>query len=72
MQSTKEQVSHAVAFEEAAGLPFVFQYFTRRGSATLLDVLGTSAPLPAAPAPPAKTCERELPLDGDVLAFWPG
>jgi hypothetical protein len=61
------QVSNAVTFEEAEGLPFVFQQFDHLGSATLLDVLVERQA--AAPATVAKPSKRELPVDGDVITF---
>lgn len=62
------QVSNAVTFEESEGLPFVLRAFARTGMATLGEVLDQPAKAPAAPAL-AKSCQQELPLDGDVLMF---
>lgn len=62
------QVSNAVTFEESEGLPFVFQNFGRLGTATLGEALSAPAPGLANPGS-GRTCERELPLDGDVLTF---
>jgi murein DD-endopeptidase MepM/ murein hydrolase activator NlpD len=61
------QVSNASTFEEAEGIPFVFQAFDRLGSATLLDVLDQSK-MPTS-ADSVKKCRRQLPVDGDVLLF---
>jgi len=62
------QVSNAVTFEESEGLPFVFRNFERLGAATLGEVLSEPALRLATPNS-GRTCERELPLDGDVLKF---
>jgi hypothetical protein len=61
------QVSNASTFEEAEGIPFVFQAFNRLGSATLLDVLSQTKT--SSNADSAKECRRQLPVDGDVLLF---
>lgn len=62
------QVSNAATFEEAEGLPFVFQNFDLTGSVQIGDVLDLAVKVPLGTTL-QKSCRQQLPLDGNVIVF---